>query len=155
VRPDSGFEAFYEAEAASVFRAVYLLCRDRVLAEDATQEAFARVLGRWERLGSQPWAGGWVTTTALNVARRGMRRRRLLGSVSRGSSELEETMDLWTQVKALARRQQEAVVLHYRMGFSVEEVAQIMGCRNGTVRTHLSRALDVLRAALKGASDED
>jgi RNA polymerase sigma factor (sigma-70 family) len=155
VTADPGFERFYEMEAQSVFRAVYLLCRDRILAEDATQEAFARALQRWERLASQPWAGGWVTTTALNVARRGMRRRRLLRSVPRDNPDLEETIDLWTQVKELSRRQQEAVVLHYRMGFSVEEVAQVMGCSDGTVRTHLTRAREVLRAALKGASDDD
>jgi len=155
VTADPGFERFYETEAQSVFRAVYLLSRDRVLAEDATQEAFARALERWERLASQPWSGGWVTTTALNIARRGLRRRRPLGSVPRDNPEPEETIDLWTRVKELPRRQQEAVVLHYRMGFSVEEVARVMGCRDGTVRTHLARAREVLRAALKGVSDED
>jgi RNA polymerase sigma-70 factor (ECF subfamily) len=155
VTADPGFERFYETEAQSVFRAVYLLCRDRILAEDATQEAFARALERWERLGRQPWAGGWVTTTALNVARRGMRRRRLLRPVHPDNPEPEETIDLWTQVKELPPRQQEAVVLHYRMGLSVEEVARVMGCRDGTVRTHLARAREVLRAALKGGSDED
>jgi RNA polymerase sigma-70 factor (ECF subfamily) len=138
-----------------VFRAVYMLCRDPVLAEDATQEAFARALERWERLGTQPWAGGWVMTTALNVARRGMRRRRLLRPEARDNPSAEETIDLWARVKDLPRRQQEAVVLHYRIGLSVEEIAQIMDCREGTVRTHLARAREVLRAALKGASDGD
>jgi RNA polymerase sigma-70 factor (ECF subfamily) len=84
-----------------------------------------------------------------------MRRRRLLRPVHPHNPEPEETIDLWTKVKELPRRQQEAVVLHYRMGFSVEEVAQVMGCRDGTVRTHLARAREVLRAALKGVSDED
>lgn len=153
--PDPGFERFYETEAQPVFRAVYLLCRDPVLAEDATQEAFARALERWERLGTQPWVGGWVMTTALNVARRGMRRRRLLRPEVRDNPVAEETIDLWARVKDLPRRQQEAVVLHYGMGLSVEETAQIMDCREGTVRTHLARAREVLRAALKGASDGD
>jgi len=136
-----------------VFRAVYLLCRNRVLAEDATQEAFARALERWARLGTQAWAGGWVMSTALNVARRGMRRPRLLGPVPRSDPDVEQAVDLWAAVKDLPRRQQEAVVLHYRVGLPVEEIAQVMGCREGTIRTHLARAREVLRAALKGASD--
>ena len=153
--PEPGFERFYETEAASVFRAVYLLCRDRALAEDATQEAFTRALERWARLRTQPWAGGWVTTTALNVARRGMRRARLLRPEASDDPNVEETIDLWARVKDLPRRQQEAVVLHYRMGLSVEEVAHVMDCREGTVRTHLARAREGLRAALTGGSDGD
>ena len=139
-----------------MFRTVYLLCGDRVLAEDATQEAFARALERWERLRTQPWTGGWVTTTALNVARRGMRRKRpLRATTSDDPTDVEETIDLWALVKDLPRRQQEAVVLHYRMGLSVEEVADVMDCREGTVRTHLARARQVLRAALKEGSNGD
>jgi len=76
VKADSAFESFYISEAKAVFTAVYMMCRDRQLAEDATQEAFARALERWDRLGQQEWAAGWVVTTALNVARRNLRRRR-------------------------------------------------------------------------------
>jgi RNA polymerase sigma-70 factor (ECF subfamily) len=66
VKTDSAFERFYTNEAKAVFTAVYLMCRDRQLAEDATQEAFARAFERWDRLERQPWAAGWVMTTALN-----------------------------------------------------------------------------------------
>jgi len=75
VNADPAFRRLYEAEGPSVFQAVYLLCRDRAVAEDATQEAFARALERWGRLGDQAWVGGWVMSTALNVARRSLRRR--------------------------------------------------------------------------------
>jgi DNA-directed RNA polymerase specialized sigma24 family protein len=68
------FEQFYLAEATAVFQTVYLLCRDRGIAEDATREAFARAFERWERLRNQPWAEGWVTRTAINVAKRRLRR---------------------------------------------------------------------------------
>ncbi len=152
---DREFSRFYETEAQSVFGAVYLLCRDRVLAEDATQEAFVRALARWDRLGTKPWVGGWVMTTALNVARRGMRRQRLLRAEPRDNPTTEETIDLWAQVKDLPRRQQEAVVLHYRMDLSVGEIAQVMGVREGTVRAHLALGRQALRGAHKGASDGD
>jgi RNA polymerase sigma-70 factor, ECF subfamily len=76
VKADSAFERFYMNEARGVFTAVYLMCRDRALAEDSTQEAFARALERWDRLDQQPWAAGWAMSTALNVARRSLRRRR-------------------------------------------------------------------------------
>jgi RNA polymerase sigma-70 factor, ECF subfamily len=139
VKADSAFERFYMNEARGVFTAVYLMCRDRALAEDSTQEAFARALERWDRLDQQPWAAGWAMSTALNVARRSLRRRRawpIAGQIQNP----DESVDLWTAVRRLPQRQHEAVVLHYRMGLPVTEIAQILNCREGTVRTHLARA---------------
>jgi RNA polymerase sigma-70 factor (ECF subfamily) len=152
VKTDSVFERFYTNEAKAVFTAVYLMTRDRQLAEDATQEAFVRALERWARLERQPWAAGWVMSTALNVARRSLRRRR--GSpVTREARNPDEAVHLWIAVGRLPRRQQEAVVLYYRMGVPVQEIAQILGCKEGTVRTHLARARGSLRLILEGEPD--
>lgn len=149
MKADSAFERFYMSEAKSVFTAVYMMCRDRPLAEDATQEAFARALERWDRLEPHPWAAGWVVTTAVNVARRSLRRRRGW-LMPRQARNPDEAVDLWTAVRGLPRRQQEAVVLYYRMGTPVQEIAQILGCKEGTVRTHLARAREALRIMLGG-----
>ncbi len=152
MKADAEFERFYETEARAVFSAVFLLCRDRDRAEDATQEAFARAFARWNRLGSQPWAAGWVTTTALNVARRGLRRRRPAPETPQGGNPTD-SIDLWASVRTLPPRQQQVVVLHYRLDLPVKKIAAILGCREGTVRTHLARARDVLRRGLEGGSD--
>lgn len=154
MKTDSAFERFYVSEAKAVFTAVYLMCRDRQLAEDATQEAFARALERWDRLEPQPSVAGWVMRTALNVARRSLRRRRAW-PMPREARNPDEAVELWTAVRGLPRRQQEAVVLHYRMGVPVQEIAQILGCREGTVRTHLARAREALRLMLEGVRDGD
>jgi RNA polymerase sigma-70 factor, ECF subfamily len=154
VKADSTFERFYVSEAKAVFAAVYLMCRDRQLAEDATQEAFARALERWNRLEPRPWAAGWVMTTALNVARRSLRRR-WSWPMARDARNPEEAVDLWTAVRRLPRRQQQAVVLYYRMGLPVQEIAQILACKEGTVRTHLMRAREALRLMLEGVRDGD
>jgi RNA polymerase sigma-70 factor (ECF subfamily) len=153
-RPDRAFEELYEKEAHSVFAAVYLLCRDQALAEDATQEAFARALERWERLRTMPWTAGWVTTTAMNVARRALRRRPLPPSAAPHHESIDEyAIGLWDRVRNLPRRQQEALVLHYRLGLPVNEIARAMGCREGTVRTHLARGRERLRTSLEGVTD--
>jgi DNA-directed RNA polymerase specialized sigma24 family protein len=41
------------------------------------------------------------------------------------------------------------VILHYRLGTPIDEIAEVMGCQAGTVRTHLARARQALREALK------
>lgn len=51
-------------------------------------------------------------------------------------------------IGALADRQRTAFVLHHLNGLSIDEVAGVMGCRAGTVKAHLFRACEHLRAHL-------
>jgi RNA polymerase sigma-70 factor (ECF subfamily) len=139
----------YEREFPSVYGTVHLLCRDPSVAEDATQEAFARALARWHRLKDRPWVAGWVMTTALNVARRSMRRRALPTASEAAESDRETRLDLEDAIRRLPPRQQEATLLHYVLDLPVIEVALAMKVDPGTVKTHLSRA----RAALARSLD--
>jgi RNA polymerase sigma factor (sigma-70 family) len=150
LRIDPRFRELFEAEYETVLRAVYALSGDRALAEDATQEAFARCLERWKRLGDQRWVAGWVTTTALNVARRTMRRRPPPAAPDVVPSDLDQDLDLWRAVRTLPPRQQEAVVLYYAMDMTLKDVGAAMGCEEGTVKAHLSRARESLRRLLEG-----
>lgn len=149
MRADDGFQGFYRAEFAKVFRAALVICKDLDTAEDATQEAFARALERWRRLRVEPWAAGWVITTAMNLARRGMRRRSLLGRPGVGSTDEETRLDLWEGVRALPPKQQAAVILHYANDLPIAEVAEVMECAEGTVKAHLAKARQSLRTALE------
>ena len=150
------FVELYRTEHDRVFQATYALCRDRATAEDATQEAFARALERWDRLRDQSWAAGWVTSTALNISRRMLRRRRWLPRSGPGEVDpvADGALDLWQAVRRLPRRQQQAVTLHYGLDLPVAEVARVMRCREGTVKAHLAHAREALRTQLEGAADE-
>jgi RNA polymerase sigma-70 factor (ECF subfamily) len=136
---DPAFCDLYEREFPAVFRAAYALSGDRELAEDAAQEAFARALSRWRRLSGEPWAAGWITTTALNVARRGLRRRPVERSPRSEPLDAEALLDLRAAITDLPARQQTAVILHYVVDLSVRDVAAAMQCREGTVKAHLSK----------------
>jgi RNA polymerase sigma factor (sigma-70 family) len=157
VRVDPRFQQLYEAEFPAVFRAVYLLCGDRSDAEDATQEAFARALERWNRLKDEPWVGGWIMSTALNAARRAGRLHRRQAPMEEAVPETARTpgadvdsgVDLWRAVRRLPRRQQQAAVLYYVLDLSVSEVASVMGCRDGTVKAHLARAREALHRTME------
>jgi RNA polymerase sigma-70 factor (ECF subfamily) len=152
------FVQLYQAEHDKVLRATWAFWGDREVAEDATQEAFVRALERWPRLRDQPWVTGWVTSTALNAARRLQRRRRWLHWVETATVKAAMGVDaagaveLWQVVRALPRRQREAVTLHYLADLPVAEVARLMGCREGTVKAHLAHARKALRAQLEGSA---
>jgi RNA polymerase sigma-70 factor (ECF subfamily) len=48
-------------------------------------------------------------------------------------------LDLWRAIKELPKRQAQAVVLHYLIDLPVAQVAEVMGCREGTAKAHLDR----------------
>jgi RNA polymerase sigma-70 factor (ECF subfamily) len=140
------FEGFFVAQYPLVYRAALAFCGDRELAADASQEAFIRAYERWNRLGKEPWAGGWTTTTALNLCKRSGRkavRRRALEMAERNQHAVSEGEDWYSVHQALGRlppRQRQVIVLHYFCDFSIAEVAELTHISEGTVKAHLFRA---------------
>ena len=150
---EADFRQMYEQAFPIVYRVAYRFCGRREAAEDASQEAFARAFERWGRLRAEPWVVGWVVTTALNILRRGARRD---PEPSRGGREpastvmdVEAALDLWRAIRELPRRQAQAVVLYHVLDLPVAQVAEVMGCREGTAKAHLGRARERLARLLE------
>jgi RNA polymerase sigma-70 factor (ECF subfamily) len=155
VSRDEGFRAMYEAEFVNIYRTVLLMCGDRSIAEDATQEAFARALARWRRLSGTSWAAGWTTTTAINVARRQLRTRPTIHVQPTAEADHDATLDLRAAIEHLPYRQKQAIALHYLMDLTIADAATAMGCDEGTVKTHLSRGRSALWRTLRAVTKDE
>lgn len=134
--------------------AVALVSGSRPAAEDAVQEALLRAWERSEKGDEIERLDAWVTTVALNLARSGLRRivaerraRSRLGPAGSADPLVAERVDVEHAMRALPRRQREAVVLRYYLGMDTRETARVLGIGEGTVKSTLWRA----RAALAGA----
>jgi RNA polymerase sigma-70 factor (ECF subfamily) len=118
----------------------------RAVAEDAVQEALARAWERSERGEDIRNLEAWVTTVALNLARSGLRRLRSERAARerlRGPRPVvppETRIDVVRALAELPRRQREATVLRYYLGYDVKEIAGILRVREGTAKTTLHRA---------------
>ncbi|MEA2432568.1 MAG: polymerase sigma-70 factor, subfamily [Actinomycetota bacterium] len=145
------FEDFYAAEFDRVLDSAFAFSGDRDAATDATQEAFARAFARWRRLSRKEWAGGWVTTTALNVLRRRYRdaARSRVPVEEKTSHDAHGRVDLLRALRALPIRQREAAVLFYVADLPLHAVAEAMGISEGAVKSHLARAREGLRVSLE------
>lgn len=136
-----------------MFRAACLATGDADVASDATQEAFGRAYARWSRLAKHPWAGGWVTTTALNLCRKELRRRgrpapRLESEAGPGR-DVPREVDTVAALGRLPFRQREAVVLFYWNDLPVAAIADLMAISESAVRAHLTHARTALRKTLE------
>lgn len=150
------FDDLYEQEFSSVAKSCWLICRDRAVAEDATQEAFARCFERWGRLHDKPWVTGWVARTAMNFTRRALKGRPVLipdEYDAHVSYDIDASLDLERGLTRLPRRQQEVFVLYYITDLPIADVARAMRCREGTAKSHLFRARSAMQRYLKGEED--
>jgi RNA polymerase sigma-70 factor (ECF subfamily) len=136
-----------------------LLCGDGDAAEELAQETLARVWLRWSRVREldEPLATAWTYRVAINLANSWLRRRvaerraraRLAGRGAGAHLDPDpaDAVAVRQAVAALPRRQRTALVLRYYADLPVAEVAALMGCAPGTVKSLTSKALAAVRRA--------
>ena len=152
-RPPETFEAFYLRELPR------LLVLARALggaagAEDLAQESMLAAYRRWPQICELDSPAGYVRGICLNKAASATRRviaeRRALQRFSaRPTARMEaltpEHESFWAAVRGLPERQAQCAALFYALDLPVAEIAGTLGCAEGTVKAHLSRARAALR----------
>lgn len=158
-RHDADFVAYYEARAVAVRKTAYVLCGDWHLAEDLAQTAFTKLYQAWHRLERYEALDGYVRQVLLRAfldeRRRPWRREHVTGPESPVFDvpvvEEQRSGERQILLAALARipkRRRAVLVLRYWEDLSVEQVAELLDCSAGTVRSQASRGLADLRTAL-------
>ena len=139
------------AELPRLMALAYSVLRDRELASDAVQDTAEQALRSWQALREPSRRAAWLSTICVRQAlrrARAERRQRLIRLrqplEARGSLHVTD-IDLERALRRLSVRQRAVVGLHYVYGYSLDDVAAAMGCRPGTARSHLNRALTALR----------
>jgi len=146
--PD-GFTSFYEASYSRVATLVAAMLGDRQQAEDIAQEAFARALIRWKRVGTYDAPEAWVRRVAQRLvidagrrAQHAIRVSALLAAAQRGRAEPDPLTStaLSIALMRLPLHQRQVLVLYYLADLPVDEIARDVGIPAGTVRTRLAAA---------------
>jgi len=158
---EAEFEAYVARDGGRLLGFAVLLAGDRQDAEDLVQLALLRSAGRWSAARQHPEA--YTRTVLVNLARDRwrVRRRRHLETLAADLAPLSPAAAGDTAAAVLDRqlllracrvlpvRQRAVLVLRFWEDRSVQETAAVLGCTEGTVKSHTHRALARLRLALQ------
>ena len=162
-------EAFLAGIDARAFRFAEIALRNRDDALDAVQDAMIKMLGYRDRAPSEwtPLFWSILRNRIIDLQRRGLFRLRWLvpGSSNEDGEPLDwadespdpsrnnDSREAWTRISAalgnLPARQREAFTLRVLEELDVADTARVMGCSEGSVKTHLSRARDAMQKQLE------
>jgi RNA polymerase sigma factor (sigma-70 family) len=135
------FEAFFANYHGALFRALWLLTRNRHEAEEVMQDAFLALWRRWEGVATGPDPAGYLYTTAMNVWRSRLRRAAVAVRKAIHQIPPDDEMAAVEQRDAVVRalgplppRQRAAVVLMDVLDLSSNQAGEILGISPATVR---------------------
>ena len=145
----TSFQAFYKTRWLGAVRLGHVVVGSASVAEEIAQEAFLRIHAQWSGVDSPD---AFLRTVILNLCRSQLRRGRLERSQrsqyvpgTLSEPELDET---WIALGRLPVRQRAVLALRYYADLPESEIAALLGCRLGTVKSARHRGLARLRKEL-------
>ena len=157
----TSFDDFFRAEYPRLVPMLHAVVGDRSWAEDLAQEALAAAQRAWPKIAGYDRPGAWVRRVALNRASNVRRSRgreavalRRLGPPATLPAASPGDERLWELVRELPEQQRFAVALYYVEDRSLADIAAVLRCSEGSVKTHLARARATLARRLSDSGKE-
>jgi RNA polymerase sigma-70 factor (sigma-E family) len=157
------FEEYVVARGPALARLAYALTGDRHRAEDLVQDTLERVCLNWRRVRKAEQPDAYVRKMLVNQHLSWWRRKRnrevVVSAVTETpvpdpSSAVDDRDQVWKLLSGLPNRQRAVLALRFYADLDDAGIAEILGCSTGTVRSHASRALALLRERLQNHSVE-
>ena len=152
---EADFDAFYRDTSSRVVHLVYASTGDLGLAQDCTQEAYARAWERWPTVSRADDPLSWVRTVARRLAISAWRKNQNRGEAHRRHGETtpipppnENRVAVVEALRSLSAPVREVVTLHYIADLTVDQIAHETHTPAGTVKARLHRGRAQLARAL-------
>jgi RNA polymerase sigma-70 factor (sigma-E family) len=166
------FRQFVSARLDSLRGLAYLTCGDWQAADDAVAQSLTKLYSRWARVSSpERYAARMVVRAAIDEVRRPWRREVSASQAfpDVGEPDLTDSLAERLRIRAALRQvpagQRAVLVLRFYADMSVQDVAEVLGRSEGTIKSQTMRGLATLRrlldtndialseALMEGASD--
>lgn len=159
--------ALYDRHRMNVYRTALAITRDPDAAEDILQEVFLRLHSYSASVKPEMPLAPWLYRVTINLSYTWFSRRkwlapldefleRLIGPAQHRPEPAAEARDgrqvMQRAIDALPFNQRVVVVLHYLNDLSLQEIADVLNCPLGTVKSRLYYARESLRQQLEGSA---
>jgi RNA polymerase sigma factor (sigma-70 family) len=163
----AAFASIVRAHQRLVWHMAWRMLQHRQEAEDCCQEVFLRVHQNLRQYRGDSALGTWIGRVAFSVALRMAQKRKLrldipndfepesafehIGSsedIETAHAESEQLNVLHAAIEQLPGLPRTVLSLHYRDGLPISEIASMLDCPEGTVKSHLNRGRNRLKSAL-------
>ena len=160
----AAFEKLFELHKEKAFRTAYLLTNNKALAEDITQEAFIQCYLKIGTLKNPEQFKTWFFKTLTRMSWKIANKERTVmpvenifemaddqnvRQVETDFINKEYAEKIMSAINELEEKQKAAVLLYYYNQFSIAEIAAVMGCFEGTVKSRLYTARKRLKKSLR------
>ena len=155
-----------------VWHMAWRMLQQRQEAEDCSQEIFLRVHQSLKQYRGESALGTWIGRVAFSVALRMAQKRKLrldipsdvkpelafehIGSgedIQSAHAESEQLQTLYAAIEQLPCLPRTVLSMHYRDDMSISDIALMLNCPEGTIKSHLNRGRNRLRAILSHLED--
>jgi RNA polymerase sigma-70 factor (sigma-E family) len=160
---DAHIAALFDRHYEPMCRLAFVILGDAALAEEIVMEALLKTFTGWGRVREVENAGAYLRRAVVNLCRSKIRRKVIEARVNAQSYRREErraeTWDperhetsrlVWEAVRDLPERQRACVVLRYYDDLPEAQIADVLGCSVGTVKSQLAKARAKLERNLAG-----
>lgn len=157
---DDGIADLFSTAYEPMCRLAFVIVGDQQLAEEIVMDALMNVYRRWDRVERSPEYlrrsvvnGSRTALRSKGRARMKVRRWAARERVEDGVIDGPESSHVVDAVRRLPERQRTCVALYYFEDLAVADIAGLLGCSQGTVKSQLSKARESIRTALESHHD--
>jgi RNA polymerase sigma-70 factor (ECF subfamily) len=153
---EAEFDAFYRDTSRRVVHLVYAATGDLTVAQDSTQEAYARAWAQWSRVRQHDDPLAWVRTVARRIAISAWRKQsgqqrayERHGASPATAPPSDDHVAVVAALRTLPEVVREAMALYYIADLSIEQIAHETDAPAGTVKARLHRGRALLSEVLR------
>lgn len=163
---DHEVSALFRRHYTPMCRLAFVILGDRSLAEEVVMDALLKTYSGWRRIKDLDRSEAYLRTAVVNGCRSKIRRKVLETRVAptlrqRAESESpsptrddpDTKREVWRAVRSLPDRQRACVALYYYEDLPEAEIADLLGCSIGTVKSQLFKARAKLHALLEAGEE--
>ncbi|GGH76785.1 RNA polymerase sigma-70 factor (ECF subfamily) [Pullulanibacillus pueri] len=155
---EQAFQQIIQIEKDKLYRMAYIYVKNDEDALDIVQETIYKAFISIKKLKEPKHFSTWLTRILMNTAITFIKKHKplvLLENMDRVDDthphRVEESLDLLEAIENLEEKYKTVIILRYYRDLTIKQIADILNCPEGTIKTHLHRAIGQLKIELREA----